>query len=148
MATFSVQLTVSIQAEVANTLLAFERDFREQLAASANITADSVTITGYTPAAAAYPAAAPSSAVRMRLLLQAEENVDNMAMSSTIQVCWVAKRDDYYSHIIMDGSNLYHKRRSIQTNSCYHYVRPCTFGGSSRCTAPTAERDASCSKTC
>ena len=94
MATFSVQLTVSIQAEVANALLenatfkaAFEGDFREQLAASANVTADSVTITGYTPAAVAYPAAAPSSAVRTRLLLQAGENMDKMAMSSTIQVC-------------------------------------------------------------
>ena len=97
-ATFTVQCAVAVQAEVAAALqrnatfkAAFELQFRAELAASAGVASDRVTITGYAAATAVDAAdsmtiaAAPPQ--RARLLLQAEaEKAGGTTVFSTVEV--------------------------------------------------------------
>jgi hypothetical protein len=99
-----VQCAVTVQAEVATALqlnatfkVAFELAFIAQLAASAGVTTDRVTITGYVAVSAApSTAAAPTEIVavpsqRARLLLQAEAEAGALTVLSTVEVCAVPR---------------------------------------------------------
>ena len=94
-ATFTVRCAVAVQAEVAAALqrnatfkAAFELDFRAQLAASAGVATDRVTITGYaTVDAADSMTIAAVLPQRARLLLQAEaEKAGGTTVFSTVEV--------------------------------------------------------------